>query len=78
MKKRLSYWLSTYWRQFDRFYIKPKLIHNWPQVAEDHDEIANGIINVINEFKKKRKNREENEGIELKELKSNNEQLIHH
>jgi hypothetical protein len=78
MKKRLSYWLSTYWRQFDRFYVKPKLIHNWPQVAEDHDEIANGIINVINEFKRKRKNKEINEGIELKDIKTNQEQLIQH
>ena len=71
MKQKLSYWLSTYWRQFDRVYVKPKLIHNWPQVADDHEEIANGIMNVINEFKKKRQNRPDNasEGTELKEIK---------
>lgn len=75
MKQKLSYWLSTYWRQFDRIYVKPKLIHNWPQVADDHDEISNGIMNVINEFKRKKKDRQNNQGIELKEIKLNQENL---
>ena len=28
LKKRLSYWLGTYWLQFDDAYLKPKLICN--------------------------------------------------
>ena len=71
--------MSTYWRQFDRVYVKPKLIHNWPQVADDHEEISNGILNVINEFKKKRQTRKdkETEGIELKEIILNREDNNH-
>lgn len=77
LKQKLSYWLSTYWRQFDRIYVKPKLIHNWPQVADDHNEIANGIINVITEFKRKKKNNKD-DGIELKEFKINDDKKSSH
>ena len=47
LKKRLSYWLGTYWLQFDDAYLKPKLICNWPEVKKEHDEIAEVITDVI-------------------------------
>jgi hypothetical protein len=79
LKQKLSYWLSTYWRQFDRFYVKPKLIHNWPQVADDHEEIANGISKVMEEFHRKRQNKGKPEIVELKDIKSNHEdEQSHH
>ena len=58
LKKRLSYWLGTYWLQFDDAYLKPKLICNWPEVKKEHDEIAEVITDVIKNYleeKKKKK-----------------------
>ena len=68
LKKRLSYWLGTYWLQFDDAYLKPKLIDdaylkpklicNWPEVKKEHDEIAEVITDVIKKYleeKKKKK-----------------------
>lgn len=59
LKKRLSYWIGTYWLEFDDAYVKPKLIWGWPEIKKEHDEIAQVIKNVIKEYlelKKKRKN----------------------
>ena len=78
LKKRLSYWLGTYWLQFDDAYLKPKLICNWPEVKKEHDEIAEVITDVIKKYleeKKKKKlflaNKEKDEigegGNELRE-----------
>ena len=78
LKKRLSYWLGTYWLQFDDAYLKPKLICNWPEVKKEHDEIAEVITDVIKKYleeKKKKKlyiaDKENNEigeeGNEMKE-----------
>ena len=58
LKKRLSYWLGTYWLQFDDAYLKPKLICNWPEVKKEHDEISEVITDVIKKYleeKKKKK-----------------------
>ena len=84
LKKRLSYWLGTYWLQFDDAYLKPKLICNWPEVKKEHDEIAEVITDVIKKYleeKKKKKlyladkeNMDINEdGDELKEKLYNGE-----
>ena len=85
LKKRLSYWLGTYWLQFDDAYLKPKLICNWPEVKKEHDEIAEVITDVIKKYleeKKKKKlyladkenNNELNEeGNEMKERLYNGE-----
>ena len=78
LKKRLSYWLGTYWLQFDDAYLKPKLICNWPEVKKEHDEISEVITDVIKKYleeKKKKKlyladkenNNENGEGNELRE-----------
>ena len=78
LNKRLSYWLGTYWLQFDDAYLKPKLICNWPEVKKEHDEIAEVITDVIKKYleeKKKKKlylaDKENNdigeEGNEMKE-----------
>jgi hypothetical protein len=58
LKQRLSYWLGTYWLQFDDAYLKPKLICNWPEVKKEHDEISEVITDVIKKYleeKKKKK-----------------------
>ena len=64
LKKRLSYWLGTYWLQFDDAYLKPKLICNWPEVKKEHDEIAEVIQDVIKKYledkHKKRKGNSDN------------------
>ena len=73
LKKRLSYWLGTYWLQFDDAYLKPKLICNWPEVKKEHDEIAEVITDVIkNYLEEKKKVKEDNnngneEGNEMNE-----------
>ena len=46
-------------------------------MADDHNEIANGIINVITEFKRKKKNNKD-DGIELKEFKINDDKKSSH
>ena len=92
LKKRLSYWLGTYWLQFDDAYLKPKLICNWPEVKKEHDEIAEVITDVIKKYleeKKKKKlflaDKENNnemgeEGNDLKEklYDGENEEEEHH
>lgn len=52
----MSYWLGTYWIDFDEVYMKPKLIHNWPKVKDQHDEISSIIKNVIHEHSHKKHN----------------------
>ena len=61
LKKRLSYWLGTYWLQFDDAYLKPKLICNWPEVKKEHDEIAGVITDVIKNYIDERDKREDEE-----------------
>ena len=83
LKKRLSYWLGTYWLQFDDAYLKPKLICNWPEVKKEHDEIAEVITDVIKNYIDEKRNKEEDEmnnninnteeGYELKEKLVKNE-----
>ena len=55
LKKRLSYWLGTYWLQFDDAYVKPKLICNWPEVKKEHDEISQVIKEVIRKYLEQKK-----------------------
>ena len=50
LKTRLSYWLGTYWVEFDFVYMKPKLVHNWPQVKDDNDIIALRIKEAIDKY----------------------------
>ena len=72
LKKRLSYWLGTYWLQFDDAYLKPKLICNWPEVKKEHDEIAEVITDVIKNYmdgKKSKENEEKDENKEGNEIK---------
>ena len=60
LQKRLSYWLGTYWLQFDDIYLKPKLICNWPEVKKEHDEIADVITDVIKNYLEEKKKKGEN------------------
>ena len=92
LKQRLSYWLGTYWLQFDDAYLKPKLICNWPEVKKEHDEISEVITDVIKKYlEEKRKKKlyladKENsneigeEGNDLKEKLNDgeNEEEEHH
>lgn len=47
LKQRLSYWLGTYWVDFDWVYMKPKLVNNWPRVKYTNDIIAEKIKEAI-------------------------------
>ena len=79
LKKRLSYWLGTYWLQFDDAYLKPKLICNWPEVKKEHDEIAEVITDVIKKYleeKYNQKEEEENNNIESEKGSEKNEKFI--
>jgi cytochrome P450 len=51
LKQRLSYWLGNYWVEFDNVYMKPRLIHNWPAVKNEHDQVSKIIKDVIKDFK---------------------------
>ncbi len=78
LKKRLSYWLGTYWLQFDDAYLKPKLICNWPEVKKEHDEIAEVITDVIKKYLEEKYNQkeEENNNIENEKGSEKNEKFI--
>ena len=78
LKKRLSYWLGTYWLQFDDAYLKPKLICNWPEVKKEHDEIAEVITDVIKKYLEEKYNQkeEENNNIENEKVREKNEKFI--
>ena len=69
LKKRLSYWLGTYWLQFDDAYLKPKLICNWPEVKKEHDEIAEVITDVIKNYLEEKKKKK----LYLADKENNNE-----
>ena len=52
--KRISSKLYKYWKNFDENFLKPKLIHNWPYVKDEHEEISRKIQDVINDEKIKK------------------------
>ena len=72
LKKRLSYWIGKNWLEFDDDYLKPKLICNWPEVKKEHDEIAEVISNVIEEYLEEKKKKK----LLLKNERKNNENNI--
>ena len=76
LKKRLSYWLGTYWLQFDDAYLKPKLICNWPEVKKEHDEIAEVITDVIKNYMDEKTSKENEEKDENKEGNEIKEKLL--
>ena len=78
LKKRLSYWLGTYWLQFDDAYLKPKLICNWPEVKKEHDEIAEVITDVIKNYLEEKKKIKEDNNNENEEGNEMNEGLINY
>jgi hypothetical protein len=82
LKKRLSYWLGTYWIEFDFMYLKPKLVNNWPQVRDDTEIVAQRIKEAINDYINKKKMRyygdinpyiNDNEKEEKQEIKQNSD-----
>ena len=42
------------WKNFDDDFLKPRLIHNWPNVKDEHEEISRKIKDVINDEKMKK------------------------
>ena len=40
---RLSYKIAEYWRKINEYYIKPKLICDFPDSIEEDEELSNGI-----------------------------------
>ena len=73
LKKRLSYWLGTYWLQFDDAYLKPKLICNWPKVKKEHDEIAEVIQEVIKKYLEEKHKKRKETSDNINETEENNE-----
>ena len=73
LKKRLSYWLGTYWLQFDDAYVKPKLICNWPEVKKEHDEIAEVIQEVIKKYLEEKHKKRKETSDNINETEENNE-----
>jgi hypothetical protein len=49
--------MGTYWIEFDNLYMKQNLIHGWPYVKEQHDEMSKIIKKEINEYKIIKKNK---------------------
>jgi hypothetical protein len=60
LKERLSYWLGTYWVDFDHVYMKPRLVHNWPDVKDQNDELSTRILKLADQYKEELKQREKN------------------
>lgn len=56
--------------------MKPRLVHNWPNVKEENDELSDRILETVDKYSKEIKlrhlNIEENKNdIELKNLTKN-------
>lgn len=80
MKNRLSYWLGTYWVEFDFVYMKPRLVHNWPHVKDDNDNIAKRIKEAMKQYKEEIKQPESSTLIDaLQNLRNapEEDQVIH-
>ena len=56
--------MGTYWVEFDNLYMKPKLVHNWPHVKEQHDQISIIIKKEIDEYKQHKKIKDNQESKE--------------
>ena len=69
----MSYWLGTYWLQFDDAYLKPKLICNWPEVKKEHDEIAEVIQEVIKKYLEEKHKKRKETSDNINETEENNE-----
>jgi hypothetical protein len=67
LKQRLSYWLGTYWKEFDNFFLKPLVIYRWPLIKEEHDEIADIIKTEIESYNSTKKLKKEQE-TDIKEI----------
>ena len=67
--------------EFDHVYLKPRLVHNWPYVKEENDELSDRILNLANvyseEINEKKKQRIENENnpYDESDLLSNKNQV---
>lgn len=80
MKNRLSYWLGTYWVEFDFVYMKPRLVHNWPQVKDDNDNIANRIREAMQNYSEQQKEQKPTtllDAIESIREAAQEDQIIH-
>jgi len=57
--------------------MKPKLVHNWPHVKEENDELSSKILNLTDEYtallKERKRNREEISDKEKSGLNINKE-----
>jgi hypothetical protein len=49
-KDKLAAWLSTFWLEFDYIYMKPRFVHNWPQVKEDNDILAKRLKDKLEQY----------------------------
>lgn len=58
LKQRLSFWVGTYWIEFDNIYMKPKLIYGWPHVKNEHDEISTIVKNVIKDYAQEKRHKD--------------------
>lgn len=71
IKKRLSYYLSSLWKEFEENTLKPFLIYDYPHCIEDHENLSKKLLEATAEIsieKEKQKNEEditENERNEL-------------
>ena len=54
--------------------MKPKLVHNWPQVKDDNDIIAKRIIEAIDKYNSSNKDREAAEKLVERSLINNHEE----
>ena len=54
LRQRLSYWLKNNWVYIDEYIIKPKIIHDYPNVLEEHEEMSRKILEVTGELGNKK------------------------
>lgn len=74
LRKRLSHWIATNFDNFDRNYLKPNLLHNYPACITEHEVVSKKILEATQCFSKDKKNTEMNNIIsdnEKNELKKN-------
>lgn len=73
VKKRLSYYISSTWNEFDETTLKPFLLYDYPNCVQEHDNLCKKIVEVTSEIslenKFKQNSLSDNEKKELNDLK---------
>jgi len=63
IKKRLSYYVSTTWKEFDDKTLKPFLLYDYPYCIEDHEVLSKRLLEATAELSQEKNRKKIDEPI---------------